>query len=103
MTVRSRRPPPGDAIHPAAVATTKCPPLPDRDMQAHGQVGFAEASEIGDIPEIIGNDRGLYEGDLAGYLRVLNLSRNKPDPPISQPAPHAACDLAVLPGGGILS
>jgi len=61
----------GDAIHPAAVATTKCPPLPDRDMQAHGQVGFTEASEIGDIPEIIGNDRGLYEGDLAGYFRVL--------------------------------
>ena len=61
----------GDAIHPAAVATTKCPPLPDRDMQAHGHVGFAEATEIGDIPEIIGNGRGLYEGDLAGYFRVL--------------------------------
>jgi len=32
-----------------------------------------------------------------------NLSRDKPDPPISQPTPHAACDLAVLPGGRILS
>ena len=60
----------GDAIHPAAVATTKCPPLCDRDSQAHRHVGFAEATEIGDIPEIIGNGRGLYEGDLAGYFRV---------------------------------
>jgi hypothetical protein len=50
---------------------TKCPPLFDRDTQAHGRVGFAEASETGDIPEIIGNDRGLYEGDLTGYFRTL--------------------------------
>jgi hypothetical protein len=50
---------------------TKCPPLFDRDTQARVRVGFAEASETGDIPEIIGNDRGLYEGDLTGYFRAL--------------------------------
>jgi hypothetical protein len=61
----------GNAISPAAVAMTKCPPLFDRDTQAHVRVGFAEASETGDIPEIIGNDRGLYEGDLTGYFRAL--------------------------------
>src|SRR5215469_11641791 len=48
----------GIAILPAAVATMKCPPLFDRDTQAHRGVGFAEVSETGDIPEIIGNDRG---------------------------------------------
>ena len=47
----------GNAIRPAAVG--------------HGRPGFPEASETGDIPEIIGNDRGLYEGDLAGYFRAL--------------------------------
>ena len=61
----------GKAILPAVVATTKCLPLSDRDVQAHGRVGFAEASETGDISEIIGNDRGLYESDLAGYFRTL--------------------------------
>jgi len=61
----------GNAISPTAVAMTKCPPLFDRDTQAHVRVGFAEASETGDIPEIIGNDRGLYEGDLTGYFRAL--------------------------------
>jgi 3'5'-cyclic nucleotide phosphodiesterase len=43
----------GDAIAPAA------------------SVGFAEASETGDIPTIVSNDRGLYEGDLGGYFRAL--------------------------------
>lgn len=62
----------GNAIRPAAVAMTKCPPLLDRDTRAQVRGGFAEASETGDIPEIIGNDRGLYEGDLTGYFRALN-------------------------------
>jgi hypothetical protein len=74
----------GNAILPAAVAMTKCPPLFDRDTQAHGRARFAEASETGDIPEIIGNDHGLYEGDLTGYFRTLifhatNLSRPYPN------------------------
>ena len=47
----------GKATHPAAVG--------------HGREGLPEASETGDIPEIIGNDRGLYEGDLAAYFRAL--------------------------------
>src|SRR5215469_62698 len=47
----------GNGIRPAAVG--------------HGRPGFPEASETGDIPEIIGNDRGLYEGDLAAYFRAL--------------------------------
>ena len=78
----------GDAIRPAAVAMAKCPPLFDRYTQTHGRVGSAEASETGDIPEIIGNDRGLYGGDLAGYFRTLIFHATKPDPAISQPAPH---------------
>jgi hypothetical protein len=61
----------GNAIRPAAAAMAKCPPLFDRNTHTHGRVGFAEASETGDIPEIIGNDRGLYGGDLAGYFRTL--------------------------------
>jgi hypothetical protein len=60
----------GNAIRPAAVAMTKCPPLLNRDTRAHVRVGFAEASETGNILEIIGNDRGLYEGDLTGYFRL---------------------------------
>ena len=47
----------GNAIRPAA--------------GGHERPGFPEASETGDIPEIIGNDRGLYEGDLTGYFRTL--------------------------------
>src|SRR5262249_6666243 len=47
----------GNAIRPAAVP--------------HGRAGFPEASETGDIPEIIGNDHLLYAGDLAGYFRAL--------------------------------
>jgi len=47
----------GKATHSAAVG--------------HGREGLPEASETGDIPEIIGNDRGLYEGDLAAYFRAL--------------------------------
>src|SRR6516225_1943489 len=46
----------GNALRPAAVG--------------HGP-GFPEASETGNIPEIIGNDCGLYEGDLTGYFRAL--------------------------------
>ena len=60
----------GDGIRPTAVATTKSPRSVDGDTEARGRVGFAEASE-GDIPEIIGNDRGLYEADLIGYFRTL--------------------------------
>jgi hypothetical protein len=56
---------------PITAAAQQPARVPDRDTQAHGRVGFAEASETGDIPEIIGNDRGLYEGDLTGYFRTL--------------------------------
>src|ERR1700747_1685621 len=61
----------GNAIRPAAVATTKCPPLFDRDTHGHVPVGFAKGPETGDSPEITGNDRGLYEGALTGYFRAL--------------------------------
>jgi 3'5'-cyclic nucleotide phosphodiesterase len=61
----------GDAIRPTPVATRKNPPSAEGDTGARGRVGFAESSETGDIPEIIGNDRGLYEGDLIGYFRTL--------------------------------
>jgi hypothetical protein len=47
-----------DAIVPAAVA--------DQTDRA-----VTESSVIGGIPAIIGNDRGLYEGDLGGYFRAL--------------------------------
>ena len=60
----------GNAIR-TAVAMTKGPPLFGRDTQTRLRAGFAEASETGDVPEIIGNDRGLYEGDLTGYFRAL--------------------------------
>lgn len=49
-----------DAIAPAAVAQAD-----------HADRPVAEASATGDIAAIIGNDLGLYEGDLASYFRAL--------------------------------
>jgi hypothetical protein len=68
----------GDAIAPAADAIAKCPPLFDLHQRDGMSVGFAEASETGDIPTIVSNDRGLYEGDLGCYFRAFratNLDR----------------------------
>src|SRR5260370_31582111 len=61
----------GDAIAPAADAITKCPPLVALHQRDGMSIGFAEASKTGDVPTIVSNDRGLYEGDLGGYFRAL--------------------------------
>jgi hypothetical protein len=82
----------GDALRPAAVAMAKCPPSIDRNTQAHQHAGLAEASETGDIPEIIGNDRGLYEGDLTFsdplVLRITVLGPSNSSPRIPRDYPE---------------
>ncbi len=66
----------GEAINPAAVAMTE--PAPGFRT---GRDEVAEPAETGDIPAIIGNDRGLYDGDLAGYFRTLFFEATNLDRP----------------------
>ena len=66
----------GEAINPAAVAMTE--PAPGFRT---GRDEVAEPAETGDIPAIIGNDRGLYDSDLAGYFRTLFFEATNLDRP----------------------
>jgi len=84
----------GNAIRPAAVAMTKCPPLFDRDTQAHVRVGFARRRRKPAIsPRSSATTVASTRATLTGYFRALIFSRRQTlTPPISQPTPHAACD-----------
>ena len=66
----------GKAVSLAAVAMRK-PALLFRT----GREEVAAASQTGDIPAIIGNDRALYEGDLAAYFRTLFFNATNLDRP----------------------
>src|SRR5580693_2739578 len=73
----------GNAISPAAVAMTKCPPLFERDTQAHTRVLGSRRRRKPAISPRSSATTVASRGRPHRLFPGANLSRDKPDPPIA--------------------
>jgi hypothetical protein len=65
----------GDSIAPAADAIEKCSPLFDPQQRDGMSVGVGEASQTGDIPTVVSNDRACTRATSAAISVHYSFAR----------------------------